>query len=69
MLTIALDENAGFKVNETGGFIRMSRGVIKADRFALARIFGFLSGSSPNRDGISHVLNFFSLKFFCKLFL
>jgi hypothetical protein len=58
MLTNCLDENCGYQVNNEGGFINIIKGVIKADRFALSRIFGFLSGSSPNRDGKYYMLFF-----------
>ena len=47
-----IQKDIGFQINSTNSGIRIRHGLIKADRSALSRIFGYLSGRSPSREGI-----------------
>lgn len=55
-------EDVGYKVNENGGIIKARCGYMKADRACLKYLFGYIGGSSPDREGICEFLFMFNRK-------
>lgn len=57
-----LSEDAAYRVNKKGGWIKLVAGVIKCDRMALSKLMGYWGGSSQSREGI--FLNIFRMCFY-----